>query len=275
LTRDPSYVEYPKKVNFILHPLENPDGASLAFDLQQLTPDHSLHAGRYSSLGLEIGYQTGAAKPILPEAKVRRDLNAEWLPDIYLNLHGYPSHEWVQAFSNYSPFLFRDYWIPKGWFAYYQTITNPFYRKWQTAGDALKRTIIDEMQANAGFRESNKKFYDRYFRWATRWQPHLALLELHDGLNLYAKRRASQEVKPDSRTRITFVEETPELMDETARGGWLRFLTEQGLTYLAAHIKYLTRTTFDILRLEEEVSDRVRIQFFRSRPGDTPEAARK
>jgi len=270
LAHDPAYADYPKKINFVLHPLENPDGASLAYDLQKLTPDHSLHAGRYSALGLEIGYQTDAAKPLLPEAQVRRDINAEWLPDIYLNLHGYPSHEWVQAFSNYSPFLFREYWIPKGWFAYYRAVTNPYYRQWQEAGQALERTIIRDMQARAGLRESNAKFYNRYFRWATRWQPHLNELELHDGLNLIQKRRSSQETKPDNRTRITYIEETPELMDETAQGGWLRFLTEQGLTYLLAHIKYLSQARFDILRLEEEVSDRVRIQFFRSRPGVSP-----
>jgi len=275
LTRDPAYVDYPKKINFVLQPIENPDGASLAFDLQKITPDHSLHAGRYSSLGLDIGYQVSAAKPLLPEAKVRRDLTAEWLPDIYLNLHGYPSHEWVQAFSNYSPYLFREYWIPRGWYAYYQTITNPFYRKWQEAGRDLEQVIVSEMQSRADLRESNQKFYDRYYRWATRWQPHLDPLELHGGLDLYAKRRSSQESKPDTRTRVTFVEETPELMDETAQDGWLNFLTEQGLTYLTAHIKYLDRAAYDQLRLEEEVADRVRIQFFRNRPGNTPEDKKK
>jgi hypothetical protein len=267
LARDPAYAGYIRKINFVLHPLENPDGASLAFDLQRITPEHSLHAGRYSALGLEIGYQTESAKPILPEAKVRRDINAEWLPDIYLNLHGYPSHEWVQAFSGYSPYLFREYWIPKGWFAYYRAVTDPFFRPWREAAQALEETVIREMQSQADLRASNKTFYDRYFRWATRWQPHLDPLELHDGLNIILNRRSSQEVKPRGRTRTTYVEETPELMDETARGDWLRFLTEQGLTYLQAHIKYLAATQFDILRLEEEVSNRVRIQFFRSRPG--------
>ncbi len=269
LSRDPAYAEYPRKINFVLHPVENPDGAALAFDLQKLTPNHSLHAGRYSALGLEIGYQTDAAKPILPEAKVRRDINAEWLPDIYLNLHGYPSHEWVQAFSNYSPFLFREYWIPKGWFAYFRSVTSPYYGKWREAGLALRKMIVDGMQSRTDIKESDKRFYARYARWATRWEPHLDPLELYDGLNLFVKRTSSQEVKPVGRTRTTYVEETPELMDETAQNGWFDFLVEQGLTYLKAHMDYLAATTFDILRLEEEVADRVRIQFFRSRPGTT------
>ena len=79
------------------------------------------------------------------------------------------------------------------------------------------------MQADPKIKESNKKFYDRYYRWATRWQPHLDNLELYDGLNLYAKRRSSTENRLSPRTQMTFVEETPELMDETAPRRLARF----------------------------------------------------
>lgn len=267
LAHDPGYGEFTKKINFILHPMENPDGAELAYDLQKLTPFHSLHAGRYTSLGIDVGYQVGASRPILPEAKVRKDLSDKWLPDIYLNLHGYPSHEWVQQFSNYVPYLFRDYWIPRGWFAYYRALSLPLYEKWVKAGEELKTFITREINANAKFRESNRKFYDRYNRWAARWQPHMNYLENHDGVNLYAKRQSSRESRLSDRSRITFVEETPELMDETARGGWLDFLVTQGLTYLRAHAKYLSQTRYEIVRIEEESQDSVSIQLIRSRPG--------
>lgn len=267
LATDDNYRDYVKKMNVILEPMENPDGAALAFDLQKLTPFHSLHAGRYSSLGLDIGYQVGSSKPLLPEAAVRRNLNDRWLPDIYLNLHGYPSHEWVQAFSNYSPYLFREYWIPKGWFAYYDALRLPIYDKWKEAGEELRKAIVEEMQGDAVIRESNEKLYNRFWRWAARWQPHLNYLELHDGLNLYAARRGSQESKLTPRRQMTFVEETPEVMDETARGGWLEFLCQVGLTYLKAHAKYLSQASYEISRIEEEIQDRVRIQFSRSRPG--------
>jgi len=265
--RDKTYQEYLKKMNIVLQPMENPDGAELAYELQKLTPFHSLHAGRYSSLGIEIGYQVTAAKPLLPEAAVRRDLTNRWMSDIYLNLHGYPSHEWIQPFSNYSPYLFRDYWIPRGWYAYYQTLSLPIYQKWKEAGEELRKFIVEEMQADERIKKSNKKFYDRYYRWAGRWQPHLDYLELYDGLNLYAKRRSSQENKLTLRSQITFVEETPEIMDETAHAGWLNFLCEQGITYLRAHLKYLAQTKFEISRIEEEIQGRIRIQFSRSRPG--------
>jgi hypothetical protein len=267
LAEDPAYQEFIKTINFILHPMENPDGAELAYDLQKLTPFHSLHAGRYTSLGIDVGYQVNASKPLLPEAKVRRNLYAKWQPDIYLNLHGYPSHEWVQQFSNYVPYQFRDYWIPRGWFAYYRSLSLPLYEKWVEAGADLKRIITQEINQNMDFRVSNQKFYDRYYRWAARWQPHMNYLEDHDGVNLYAKRRSSRESRLSNRRRTTFVEETPELMDETAQGSWLGFLVEQGLTYLRAHANYLSRARYEVVRIEEEGQERVHIQLIRSRPG--------
>jgi len=268
LATDDRYLEYTKKINFILHPMENPDGAALAYNLQKLTPFHSLHAGRYTSLGIDVSNQVGSSKPLLPEAKVRGTLYNKWLPDIYLNLHGYPSHEWVQQFSNYSPYLFRDYWIPRGWFAYYRSLNLPIYQKWKLAGTQLKDTIIRNMTSNPNIKDSNTKFYDRYFRWATRWQPHMNYLERDEGLNIYAKRRSSRASRLSNRRKLTFVEETPELMDETARGPWLDFLVTQGLTYLFAHVEYLSQADYKIVRIEEEIQGRVSIQFVRDRPGE-------
>lgn len=267
VARDKTYQGLVKKMNIVIHPMENPDGTELAYELQKLTPFHSLHAGRYSSLGMDVSTQVNSPRPILPGAKIRKYLYNRWLPDIYLNLHGYPSHEWVQQFSNYSPYLFRDYWIPRGWFAYFRSLTLPVYKEWKEAGEELMKFITEEIQANERIRSSNSKFYDRYFRWASRWQPHMNYLELHDGVNLYAKRRSSRESKLSSRRQITFVEETPELMDETAHGSWLDFLCEQGLTYLRAHVKYLSQAEFKTICLEEEIQDRVQIRFKRSRPG--------
>jgi hypothetical protein len=218
-------------------------------------------------LGIDVGYQVGASKPILPEAKVRKNLFAKWQPDIYLNLHGYPSHEWVQQFSNYVPYQFRDYWIPRGWFAYYRTLSLPLYEKWTTAGAELKSMITQEINKNKEFQTSNQKFYDRYYRWAARWQPHMNYLEEHDGVNLYARRRSSRESRLSDRRRTTFVEETPELMDETAQGSWLNFLVTQGLTYVKAHAEYLSKARYRTARIEEESQKRVHIQLIRSRPG--------
>ncbi|MCR4395326.1 MAG: M14 family metallopeptidase [Candidatus Saccharicenans sp.] len=267
LATDGDYQPFLKKLSVVIQPIENPDGAALALDLWKNEPFHSLHAGRYSALGVEIGYQVGLSQPLLPEARVRSRLTAEWQPDIYLNLHGYPSHEWVQLFSGYSPFLFRDYWIPKGWFTYFRQLSLNIYRPYREAAEALKKILIEEMNSSPEILSSNEKFYARYERWARRWSPFVSPLEIYDGLNIFARRQSSSENRLNQRSQMTLVEETPEVMDETAIGPWLDFLCRQGLTYLKAHARYLASLSFDIDVIEEEAQNRIRIEFQRRRPG--------
>ncbi len=266
LARDPATREALKKMSFVFEPLENPDGAALAYDMQKNEPFHSLHAGRYGALGVDMGYQTGT-KPLLPEAAVRTRLTDRWAPDIFLNLHGYPSHEWVQPFSNYAPYLFRDYWVPKGWFTYFTHVSLPVHEDHRAAGAALMKLIAGELAADPGIAASNRKFTERYARWATRWAPHLNPLETTDGVTIFARRRGPTENRLTPRTRTTFSQQTPELMDETATGDWLEFLCAQGLAYLRAHVKYLGQTDYRTVRIEEEVRNRTRLTIVRGRPG--------
>ncbi|MGB9893963.1 MAG: M14 family metallopeptidase, partial [Candidatus Saccharicenans sp.] len=267
LSEDKSYQQFLKKLSVVIQPMENPDGAQLALDLWQNEPFHSLHAGRYSALGVDIGYQVGLNQPLLPEAKIRSRINREWVPDIYLNLHGYPSHEWVQLFSGYSPYLFRDYWIPKGWFTFYRQPNLKIYEPFFQAAEELKKIIIQEMNADPKIKESNQKFYARYDRWARRWSPFVSPLELYDDLNIFAKRQTSTENRLTQKSQMTLVEETPEVMDETAVGPWLDFICQQGLTYIRAHAKYLSQVKFERAVIEEEINNRIRIEYYRRRPG--------
>lgn len=266
LGRDRSLQQLLKKINVVIEPMENPDGARLALELMKNEPFHSLHAGRYSALGVDIGYQVGLAQPLLPEARVRAQVIRDWQPDLFLNLHGYPSHEWVQLFSGYSPYLFRDYWIPKGWFTYLRQVNLDIYEPFKTAAEELKKFLIQEMNADPRIKEANRRFYGRYERWAKRWSPFVSPLEIYDGLNIFAKRQSSTETRLTPRNQVTWVEETPEVMDETATGKWLQFLCDQGLVYLKAHARYLYQGTFKKAVIEEEVNSRVRVEFYRSRP---------
>jgi hypothetical protein len=121
LLTDPAYQEKLKKVNVVVHPFTNPDGAQLAYDLQKVTPYQMLHAGYLGSLGVDVTAAQNDADPMYPETRVRPRLWREWLPDIFLNPHGYPTHEWVQMFSEYAAWVrtraveTRDYWTMRGW----------------------------------------------------------------------------------------------------------------------------------------------------------------
>src|SRR6266849_1703478 len=134
LGTEPSYREFLKKVNVILHPMTNPDGAQMAYDLQKLTPTHMLHAGRYSALGQDVE----SNGTLLPESQVRGKVWREWLPDIYLNPHGYPSHEWVQQFAGYVPPGFRSYWSTRGWYTNLSGVRDPRQPDLIEATEALR-----------------------------------------------------------------------------------------------------------------------------------------
>jgi hypothetical protein len=65
------------------------------------------------------------------------------------------------------------------------------------------------------------------------------------------------------------------IVQRPGRGAWLDFLSLQGLSYLRAHLKYLAQAKYETVRFEEEVQDRVRIQFVRGRPGTVKKAGKE
>ncbi len=121
LLTDPAYREKLNKVNVVIHPITNADGAQLAFDLQKINPTYMLHAGYLGALGVDVTSAQWDNDPMYPESGIRPKIWRTWLPDIFLNPHGYPSHEWVQMFSEYAAWVrtrsveTRDYWTMRGW----------------------------------------------------------------------------------------------------------------------------------------------------------------
>ncbi len=122
LLTDAAFKAKLQKVNVVIHPITNADGAQLAYDLYKITPNHMLHAGYLGSLGVDMTSAQWDSDGIYPESRIRPDIWRTWLPDIFLNPHGYPSHEWVQLFSEYAGWVrnrateSRDWWGMRGWF---------------------------------------------------------------------------------------------------------------------------------------------------------------
>ena len=122
LLTDSARSEQLKRVNVIIHPFTNADGAKLAYDMYRETPDYILHAGYLGPLGQDATSGGADSLPIYPESHVRNRLWNTWLPDIFLNPHGYPSHQVVQLFSEYHGLVRRgrvterNWGFNKGWF---------------------------------------------------------------------------------------------------------------------------------------------------------------
>jgi hypothetical protein len=296
LATDPSYSEILKKVNVILHPVENPDGAQMAFELQKLTPTHMLHAGRYSALGMDVASQVGMTEPLLPESLVRGNVWREWLPDVYLNPHGYPSHEWVQQFAGYVPPGFRIYLSTRGWYTSVSGLRDPRYPNHAQATEAMREGIVREINANADVRAMNMRHQARYRKWAFGFGPSVFNQEIYKDTAIYYSDAESGEPSGSRRAgagrggaggggggdsapaaqgrfsmgawpQVTFFNGGTEAPDETAQGEWLNLVTKAGFSYLMASIKYLRDGEYAVERIGEDGQrDSVSLTLLRVRP---------
>jgi hypothetical protein len=268
LATDPQYQRYLHKMSVVIQPVVNPDGAALAFELQKLTPTHCLHAGRYSALGPDVPGQANNRDTLLTEALVMRSVSQRWVPDVSLNPHGYPSHEWVHQFANYNPKSFRSYWIPRGWYTSARSIDDPRLKDYADVVEAMLDYISEEVSRDPEVKEANLRIYDRYNRWTIRWQPHLYNLEIYNDTAIYHTRRSSNASVPSAASllRPTVFSGSTEAMDETAQGPWLDLVTRMGFGYLMASVRFLDEADYTLYRLEGESGGSVRIALMRPRP---------
>ncbi|MBI3402776.1 MAG: hypothetical protein HY048_15270 [Acidobacteria bacterium] len=298
LVTDRTYKDILKKVNVVLHPVENPDGAQMAYDLQKLTPNHMLHAGRYSALGQDVASLVGLPDPLLPESLVRTRVWRDWLPDIYLNPHGYPSHEWVQPFAGYVPPGFRTYLSTRGWYTTMGTLRDPRYPDHAEATEALREAVVREINANPDVRAMDLRHQARYRKWAYGFGPYVFNQEIYKDTAIYYSDPETGEPSGSRRfgagrgggagagpggdvgggggagrfsmnawPQVTFFSGGTEAPDETAQGEWLNLVAKAGFSYLMANVKYLRDGHYSVQRIEEDgARDSVSLTTVRIRP---------
>ncbi|MBO9353580.1 peptidase M14 [Bordetella petrii] len=203
--------------HFALIAAENPDGYALHRELCARHPRHMHHAARYSALGDDVAYRTGA--PLL-EQQVRRDALARSGARLHVNLHGYPAHEWTRPLSGYLPRHFESWTLPKGFF-----LLLRHHPGWEAAA----RTLMDGISARLARVPGLVAFNARQ---AARYQAH-ALEQagnMQHGIAC-AVVQSEQEMAP-----LSLISEFP---DETVYGAAFRYAhTVQMETVLAAVSAY-------------------------------------
>jgi hypothetical protein len=230
-------------VHFVLQPITNPDGAALVEEFCRDTPDFMLHAGYLGSLGSDVTTEQWSEYPLYPEAHVRPDLWRMWLPDIVLNPHGYPSHEWVQLFAGYTAWVksrsitARDWWIPRGWFI-------PGFSYMEGSRDAAFKAR-DRATAHLRTRLGpwNQEMYHRYAKYGVH-DPETFRAQFCDDVMVNFSPKGLMQ-KPDGFTfmqrypQITLLETVTEVPDEVAHGNWLKTLSQAGMEFSLATAQYL------------------------------------
>ncbi|MFO7767899.1 MAG: M14 family metallopeptidase [bacterium] len=273
LVTDPAYGKLLERVNVVIHPITNPDGVTVAMAMQEENPDFMLHAGYLGALGVDPTAGSSSADPLYPESRVRPLLQRMWLPDVYLNLHGYPSHEWVQYFAGYSAWVRnrrggqRSWWAPRGWFIPgFSWVDDEDHPEIKEAQFALLDSIASAVTGQPEVENMNQRLYQRYRKYGKQdtegFREHF-----HEGMLVYLS-LTGREVRGSgpSNPAIQWFRATTEAPDETARGEWLQLVCTAGLAHTSAVLRYLAEGPARVQREAEESAGRVDRRVFRKRP---------
>ncbi|HEV2387813.1 MAG TPA: M14 family metallopeptidase [Candidatus Acidoferrales bacterium] len=279
LVRDPATKKMLDKVNVVIHPITNPDGANLSIDLMHITPDFVLHPGYHGALTADVSSGQSQPDPIYPESRTRRLLWEAWLPDTFLNPHGYPSHEWVQPFSGYTAWMTRrtgveggrTWWIPRGWFTSLGYLGDPDHPRSKDIAYELRARMAESFAKVPGALALESRMDDRYERYGVRWEPRSFQQPLYKGVRIYMALKGQREAPggggfmgrfPD----VTWDEGYTEAPDETAHQAYLHLVAGMGLAFDRVHLTYLAGGKFKITRTEKEFTDGVSWTVDRQRP---------
>jgi len=250
LLTDPEERKKLNRVNVVIHPVTNPDGAQLAYDLYTRTPEFILHAGYLASLGMDAATDEDKPMPLYPEASVRPALWSTWLPDIFLNPHGYPSHQLVQLFSEYTGLVRRgrvterNWSMNKGWFMPgFDYLDDPRHPRHKEAAFAIRDYITEAISSDPEIHAMNERNYDRYDRYGGQFGEEDFKLPMVGGVLIHTALKGSRAPAPgssrDFNPKVTIWSGTTEAPDETAEGDWLKLVARAGLKWDQAILQYL------------------------------------
>ena len=287
-----------KKVNVVVHPIYNPDGAQLSVDLYKITPDNMLHPGYHGALSADVSTGQTEVDPIYPESRTRKQLADAWQPDAFLNPHGYPSHEWVQPFSEYSGWVQsrqgantgRAWWIPRGWFTSMGYLRDEQHPYSKVVAYAIQDKIVEAERNVPGMLPLEDRMNARYERFGQRWQPKDMFQPVVNGIRIYmglkgtgggggrggaaggAGGEGGATAAPGGggvaglSADVTWDAAYTEAPDETAHGDYMKLMASAGLAFDYVHLNYLALGDLRVTHTQRDAAGGVQWRMERARP---------
>ena len=173
LTED-EYKELPEKLNLILVPMENVDGAAIHYELQKEHPYWKFHVARFNALGKEFFHEHFHQDTIHGEAMGLSRLYEHYAPDMIVDNHGVPSHEWEQQFSGYTSPSYKGFWLPRSLlYGYFWYVTNEAYKDNYPVNKKMEDVIADKIAEDEEMTALNQEWSAQFEKYAHAWMPKL------------------------------------------------------------------------------------------------------
>jgi len=213
-------------INLVIIPIENVDGTEIHYNLMQNNPNWKLHVARYNSVGKEIANDYFNKETKYGESKALPRLYSLYLPEVFIDNHGVPSHEWDQQFSGYVSPWFKGFWLPRAlYYGYFWYPEGEKYSAHIKYTNELAESISIEIAKDKSISKINKDWKSRFYTYANKWLPKQFPANYYKDLIYYwipfdvnDKQRHFSPRFPNK----TFIDMTTEVSDETAHGEYLK-----------------------------------------------------
>lgn len=260
------------RCNLVVSPMANPDGVAIHYEMYQTNSQWKLHAARYNAAGFEFARHRFRTDTPYGESRIYEKVWNRWAPDIVVDDHGVPSHEWIQPFSGYnSPPRFPvSYWLPN---ALIYTIARALDDTQYPQQGLIRETILNKLSTKMKeldrIRSGNEYWLSRYRKYGHQWLPETFPLELVDGLITY---RWKAQPKPMSTNlgerfpHLVSLDLVTEVADETASGRYLEECTYAHYQLDQAIIEWLADQPQSICRERVQRDSATIIRLYRQRP---------
>lgn len=225
LASDPGMRPLLDRVNVVVLPFENADGAALHAALCEEHPYWKHHAARFNAVGLEFSRDFFNPATRYGESRGRPALWRAWRPDLVTDNHGIPSHEWVQLFSGFNspPRFGVSYWLVQAHL--YGILRYPAgsvrHREFATT---LRDRVAAAVAGDECLTAAARPFRDRYDSWGARRLPEKFPAEYVHGMFWFFQARLPGPVNPHQPPhydRVTSANWVTEVADETVRDEFL------------------------------------------------------
>ncbi|MYL36393.1 M14 family metallopeptidase [Halobacillus litoralis] len=219
-----------KHFNVVAIPNANPDGYEIHQEMTRVNPEWKHHAARYNAVGLEYAEHRYRSTPF-GEARVVPDIMHRWAPDVVIDNHGIPAHEWIQPFAGYNspPRFPKSYWLPNALiYGIGRKLPGNNYGRQRHLLEKIQNHMMEKVQGTI-FEERNEEWMSRYKKYGHQWLPDLFPVEQTGSLLFF-----TWETSPDSESHVAIsrfpewvsADIISEAADETVYGEDLKLCIE-------------------------------------------------